>query len=243
VAAGQRYLHSPASLQLASYILEVRPAATASIRCSSRGRISLLVSEVLGQLNARRPVSRSTAPTFPEQRGCLGQCRGPHHVHASGQTRLNQPVRGHDDPSYSPPCQSHDHGKKPRNRPQFAAQRQFAQYGPAAVRLDLLRADENSQGNSQVQRRAALAQLGRGKIHGDAPGRVLVTAVADCSANSLAGLLQSSIRQADDGESRQSGRHVHLDANEAALQAVERGGEKRSKHSATLRGANHLWLI
>jgi hypothetical protein len=110
MAAGQRYLNSPASLQLASYLLEVRPAATASLRCCSRARVTLLVGEVLGQLNARRPVPRSTSAAFPEQHGCIGQCRGPHHVHATGQTRLNQPIRGHDDASHSPSSQSHDHG-------------------------------------------------------------------------------------------------------------------------------------
>jgi hypothetical protein len=123
VAAGQRYLHSSASLQLTSYLLEVRPAAGASFRCCSRGRVTLLISESLGQLNARRPVPRSTSAAFPEQRSCLGQRRSPHHVHATGQTRLNQPIRRHDDTSHSPPRQSHDHGKKPGNGPQFTAQR------------------------------------------------------------------------------------------------------------------------
>ena len=54
--------------------------------------------------------------------------------------------------------------------------------------------------------------------------------VAQRAADALAGLLERGVRQADDREARQPGRDVHLDADEPAVEAVERCGRDDGQH-------------
>ena len=122
-------------------------------------------------------------------------------------------------------------------------QREFAENGPPAVGRNLLRPDENPEGNREVQRRAALAQFRRREIDSDAPGRVLISAVADRAADPFPRILEGGIREAHEREPGQSRRHVYLDADGPAVQAVEGRREKRSKHAPKLLVAAQLRLI
>ena len=116
-----------------------------------------------------------------------------------------------------------DHGQQTGHGSQFAPQRELAEDRPGTVGPDLLGADEDSEGYREIQRSPALPKVSRGKVHGDTPGRVLVTAVSDRATDALSGFLQSRVRETDDGEPGQARGNVNLDANGAAVQPLERG--------------------
>ena len=95
----------------------------------------------------------------------------------------------------------------------------------------------------QVERRPGLAQLGRGEVDGDPPRREDEPGVADRPADAFAGLLDRRVGEADDREAGQPGRDVHLDPDEPAVEAVQRGGWDDSQHDATASGARSPALI
>ena len=156
----------------------------------------------------------------------MGQSLGGYDLDAAAQPCLLNPFGRQDDTADPPPGQGGHHWQGAGNWPQLTAKRQFSENGPPAGRADLLRSDEDSERNREIERRPALAQLGRGEIHGYPPGRVLVAAVADGAPDPFTGFLQGGVGQADDRESRQSGSDVHLDTDKAAVEAVQSGREK-----------------
>ena len=59
--------------------------------------------------------------------------------------------------------------------------------------------------------------------------------IAQRATHALAGLGQRRVRQAHDGHAGQTGRDIDLDPDDPPDEALERGGEQRGQHAATLR--------
>ena len=127
----------------------------------------------------------------------------------------------------------------------LAAERQLADERAAARSgADLLRPEQDAEGHRQVERGAGLAQVRRGEVDRDAPRREHEAGVADRAADPFAGLLDGRVGQADDREPGQARGDVDLDADEPAIEAVERGGRRRQRACAPpLPAAAHPALI
>jgi len=235
VATRERDLQRPSGLQLPSDLGQIRCAAPVrrglARRRLARNSVVPLEANRVGQLHAWRHRSGPPAPVRSHQHCRLGQSRRGHDLDATCERCLGGAVRRHDHSPHPPPGQGGDHGQQAGHRAQVAAQRKLAQHGPAARRLHLLRADHDPERDRQIERGATLAEIGRRQVHGDAPRRVLIAAVANGSSDALTSLLQRGVRQPDDREARQARSYVHLHADDATIETVESGGEQRRKHA------------
>ena len=101
-----------------------------------------------------------------------------------------------------------------------------------ARRPELLRPQQDADGDREVERRAGLAELRGREVDGDPARRVVEAGVAKRAADAFARLRQRRVGQPDDREARQARRHVDLDADDPSGDAVEGGGEQRRKHDA-----------
>jgi hypothetical protein len=125
------------------------------------------------------------------------------------------------------------HGQDAGDGSYFSAQRELAKERPRpGGRADLPVADQDAKGDGEVERGAALAHLGRGEVHRDPARRVIEPTVADGAANPLAGLGESGVGKADDGQTRQAVGDVDLDADDPPVETGEGGREERGEHAA-----------
>ncbi len=90
-------------------------------------------------------------------------------------------------------------------------------------RANLLRSNEDADGDPDVEGCPGLAQIGRRKIDRYPPWREGQATVPDRSPYALPGLLEGGVRQADDRETRQPRRDVNLDPNEATVDSAKCG--------------------
>ena len=97
----------------------------------------------------------------------------------------------------------------------LAGQRQFAQELVLIEHpgLELIRGDQNTQRDRQIEAAAVLRQIGRRQRHCDAPRRRRETGIGDRGAHPVARFAHRRIGQADDIEARQPAGQVHLDAH------------------------------
>ena len=103
----------------------------------------------------------------------------------------------------------------------------------------LLGAQQDPDGDGQIERRARLAQLRRRKVDRDAARREGEPGVPDRAADALTRFLHGRVAQADDREAWQAGRDVDLDADRPAVETVQRGGRDDGQHAGTLPAAAH----
>ena len=98
------------------------------------------------------------------------------------------------------------HRQSPAYRAQFAGQRQLA--GKFVVLELLLRqlpgSRQDAQRNRQVETPAFLGQVGGRQIDGDASRRKFVTRIEQRGTHAIFAFLHFRLRQADDGEARQT---------------------------------------
>ena len=95
-------------------------------------------------------------------------------------------------------------GRTPVVCPEPAVQRQLPkEHGAVRHLLHLAGAVKERQRYGKIVRRARLAQVGGGQVHGDAPHREVAPGVAYRRAHPLTRLLDRRIRKAHDSEGRQ----------------------------------------
>jgi hypothetical protein len=232
VATGERDLERAARLGLAADVREVRPCVVLGRR---RGPPLRLVGDQLRP--GHRPAAAHPPPADELHR--LPERRGRQRLDPRHEAGLVERVRRHHHASGSAPRERRDHGQQAWNRPDLAAQPQLPEHRPAAGRTKLLGADEDRNRDPEIQGGARLRDVRRGEVHRDAAGRMDEAGIPERTANPLAGLPQRRVREADDGEAGQSGRHAHLDADRAALEPAKRGGEHGGEHGATLGAQSH----
>jgi hypothetical protein len=224
VAAGKSQFEGAPRLQLATDFGQIRNVLESyGLARGEFGSEAGPASDAVRQLHAGRPAFRAPSPGCGQQLSRLDKGFSRHDFDSAGQPGFLHAFGRNHDATQPSSSQYRDHWQHARYGPQLAAQRQLAQDRPPTSCPNLFRADEDSERNRQVKRSPAFAQFGRGEVYGDPPGRVVVAAVADGAANSLAGFLQGRVRQADDGETRQPRSDVHLDTYEAAVEAVQSG--------------------
>lgn len=236
MATGQRDLEGSTCLDLAANLGQIRSAVDAAGdpagRCVPSHAAVSLEEHRLRQFHPWRHGTHSAAPVRPQKRHRIGQARCRHDLQTFCQRSLCGSFFRYDHAPHPPPRQGGHHRQQARNRAQIAAERQFPQNGPSAYGLDLLGADHDSQGDGQVQGGAALAEICRSKIHGDSTRWVFISAVTDCAPDSLARFLQRGVRQSHDRKPGQTGRHIDLDSNDPAVEAVDSCRKERRKHAA-----------
>jgi len=82
----------------------------------------------------------------------------------------------------------------------------------------------------QVVGGTLLPEVPRGQVYGDPPLGKLEAGIADGRAHPLPGLLDGRIRQADDVESWQARRNIHLHLDQNPLKADGGGGIYPGRH-------------
>ncbi len=225
VASGQGDLEGPACLEEAAHVRQVGRLA-ARPRAAGRGRGGALGGHEL------RPVRRGAAghPSPAKDVGGLRQRSGPDDLDPLDEARLVDRVRGHDDPPRAAPGEGRDHREETRDRTDLAPQAELAEERPAAARGHLLRADEDGEGDPEVEGGAGLGDVGGSQVDGDPTGRVDEPAVSQGAPDPLPGLSERGVGEAHDREARQPGGHVDLDPHGPTLEAVEGGGEDACEH-------------
>ena len=90
-------------------------------------------------------------------------------------------------------------GRTPGHGPHLAAERQLAdQRDRGRPGPDLLRAEQDPDGDREVERRAGLAQVRRREVDRDPPRRVGEPGVAQRAADALPRLLEGRVGEPDD---------------------------------------------
>ena len=116
------------------------------------------------------------------------------------------------------------HRQRAADRPQFAAEREFAGKFVAGqlARIDLAAGGQNAERDRQVEAARILGQVGRRQIYGDSfvagkfqPG------VLNRRAHPLTRLFDFGIGQPHQGKARQAVGQMHLDADRARFQAEQ----------------------
>ena len=166
----------------------------------------------------------------------VGQRPDADHLDPRDQARLVHGLRRDHDAGQTAPVQGGDHRQHTRHRAHLAGQRQLTDEPEAAgPGPHLFRADEDPDGHGEVQRCPALAQVRRREVHGDPSWRMHETGVAQRAPDPFARLLEGRVGEADDREPGQTRGDVHLDPDEPAVEAVERGGGERGQHAPETR--------
>jgi hypothetical protein len=218
--AGESKLHGSPRFELAANLGQIRPG---SVDCRAKSRVPPLLTNLGRHLDAGRPVACSATPAFPNELRRLRECRRGHDFDPVRETCFARALDRDHDPRDAPPRESCHHRQQAGDGTQLSAQGQLSENGPAAVRPDLLRSDENPEGHGQIKGGAALAHLRRCEVHGDPPRRILVTAVTDGAAHAFACFLERGVRQPDDGEPWQARGDVDFDPDWPTIQALKRG--------------------
>jgi hypothetical protein len=238
VTAGQGDLEPAARLQLAANLGEVRdPLAGRRDRLDRRsaaiaaGRARYLGTKVDSRRDASRAPRRATADELDRvaERGHADR------LDPVGKARLRKRGRRHANPPDAAPDEGRDHRQEARHGPDLAAERQLAdQCDPARRSADLLRPEQDSDRDREVERGAGLSLFGRGEVDRDSPRRVDEARVPDRPADPFAGFLERRVREADDREAGQAAGHVHLDADDPTVESDERRREEGRQHQPNL---------
>ena len=235
----QSQLETPPSLELTAHLGHVR----SGLLISDPGSRGLNFVAYFGRhLDSRRSGTSPAPPGISHEQRRLGERGSGDDVYAAGQARLDRAFFGD---HYSPDAaarKSRHHRQKTRDGAQLATERKLAEDRPTTARSNLLGPDENTQRHRKIQGCAALAHIRRRQIDRDPARWVVVAAVPDRPANSLAGLLKGRVCKTHDCEAGQSGCHVHFNPDWTSIQAVEGGRQKRGEHDATVSPADHLRL-
>ncbi len=105
-----------------------------------------------------------------------------------------------------------DHGQDAGGMAQRAVEAELAEEEvPRRVERDLFARGQQRHRHRQVVARTFLAQISRGQVDRDPAHGELQAGVAYGRAHALLGLVDGGVGQADDGESGESLRKVHLD--------------------------------
>ena len=213
VATGEGDLERPPCLELAADLGEVRHVS--QIRRFRIGiDIPLSGGGGRGKLDPPGRGQRLSPNTSPNGVRRFAQRRHADDLDPCGEACLLDSIGRHDDSPDTPPREGSRQGQDARNRPDLAAEGQLADHREAAARPpDLLRAEQDSHRDREVERGACLAEIRRGEIDGDPPRRVDIPGVADRAADALASILERRVSQADDREpvGRQSPPGADLD--------------------------------
>ena len=243
MAAGQGDLQGAPRLELAAHLRQVRGGRAGDHRATVTGN-SLRGGDWVGDRHPWHRDERSTRPPSAHGDRRLRQGGRADDLDAVHESGLVDRRDGHDDPADPLPCDRGDHRQDARDRADLSAQPELPDQGDGrTVRADLLRAEEDAHRHREVQGRPGLAQLRRREIDRDAAGRKDEPGVADRAADPFAGLLDRRVGEPDDREARQPRGHIHLDPDEPAVEAMERGGRNDSQHGATLPAPAHPALI
>ena len=140
------------------------------------------------------------------------------------QRRLRDGLRRHDDATHARRPQRQAHRQDPRHPANLAAEAELPDQGhPSLSGSHLVGSEQDPHRDREIQRRAGLPELRRGEVHRDPPRRVVEARVPERAADALPCLGERCVRETDDREPGQTGRHVNLDANDASRDALERG--------------------
>ncbi len=126
-------------------------------------------------------------------------------------------------------------GKHAGHRRDRAVEAEFAEHGEAGQRIRRDRADRRHQPerDRQVVMAAFLGQVGGRQIDDDPPRRQRQPRGDQRRADPLARLRHRLVGQADDGESRQAGRDLHLHVDRAGLDPLKGDGRNPLNHART----------
>ena len=237
MATGEGDLERPPRLVLAANLGEIRDR----IEAVDLGRVE---GGVRGS-DAPRPLpgpwfgreldpgghGRTGAASRAEDRHGVAEGGAAERLDAGDERRLLEARRRDEGPRDALRGKGSQHRQEARDRPDLAAQRELPdERRPAGERGELLRSEEDPDGDGEVDARPALGQVRRGEIDRD-PARWMDEAgVADRSADPLPGLTQGGIGEPHDGEPGQARRHVHLDADPPAVEAHQGRREQGCKH-------------
>jgi hypothetical protein len=238
VTARERDLQPAPGLVLPAHLAQVRYHAVRQRPWNGRPWLRLIVA---GRLDAGR--RRNAAPGSYGPHELDGLCQRPHanEVDAVDESGLVECVQRHDDASHATPQQRGRHRQDAGHDTDFPTQRQLAHECQApAPWSHLLRAEQDPDRYREIERRAGLAQVSRCEVDRDAARRVDEARVPKGATDAFPRLLQRDVGEAHDRESRQSRRNVDLDANDAAVEPVERCRKDGREHEATLAGGAHL---
>ncbi len=242
VTAGEGDLERPSCLELTTDVGKVRRRLRRRIRLDGHNRLARVASPDRGlrQLDPGRDEPVRSPDASPDRVGRFAQRPDADDLDAVGQGRFAERIGRHDDPPDAAPREGRDHGQDPWDGRHVPAERQLADHrDPARRGDDLLGAEEDSHRDCEIDGRAGLAQVRRGKVHGDPARRMAEAGVANGAADALARLLQGGVREPDDREARQARRHVDLDPDDAAVEADESGREQGGQHPPRLASAAH----
>ena len=173
VAAGEGDLERPSRHRLAAHVREVHDRRAPARRCPAgpsvrpvrRGHPARGRATGRAASRPRGPEQPPPPPRRPPRRPA--RCRAPAAASAAasaGTTTRRTPARP----------EREAHRQDPRDPAHLAAQPQLPDQRHASRRgAKLLRAEQDPEGDREVQRRPGLAQLGRGEVDGDPPRRVV----------------------------------------------------------------------
>ena len=120
------------------------------------------------------------------------------------------------------------------HRAHLAVEAELSHEDPAHGGVRTHSADpQEADGDRQVERRAALAKVGRGQVDGDGAGRKREPSVAERRSDALPRLAYGGVRQPHDRESRQAVGGVDLDVEHASLETERRGGVNAGEHETS----------
>jgi len=246
VPTGERDLEAATGLQLSTNLGEIRHRrSVARVRIAHaairriRPRRRRRGRELDPGWRRKRPAAGSGANRI----GRLAQRRDAHHIDAARQARLLDGVNRDDDPFHPAPAERRGQRQDPGHRPDLAAQRQLPDHGqPPARGAHLLRPEQDSHRNRQIERCAGLPEVRGRQVHRDPARRMNEPRVADRATHPLASLLERRIRQAHDREARQARCDVDLHPDDPAVEADEGGREQGREHDLTLSAGDHLGL-
>ena len=169
--------------------------------------------------------------------GQAGEVAERHRLHARYQRGLQRRGRGSDQPPGSlAPC-ALGGGERTAAGLEPAVERELGEQGYAvegALR-QLVRRGQDGPGNREVERRALLAQPGRGQVDDQSPEREVEARVGDRRPNALPSLGDGSVGHSDHRERGQPGPKVGLDRDPDRVDAVDDESGCPGDHGAKLR--------
>ena len=237
VATGEGDLERPPRLVLAANLGEIRDRIEAidleRIEGGVRGSDASgpLPSPGFGRELDPGGHGRARAASQAEDRHGVAEGGAAERLDAGDERRLLEARRRDEGPRDALRGKGSQHRQEARDRPDLAAQRELPdERRPAGEGRELLRSEEDSDGDGEVHARPALWQVRRGEIDRDPARRMDEAGVADRSPDPLPCLAQGGIGESHDGEPGQAWRDVHLDTDPPAVEADQGRREQGREH-------------
>ena len=166
----------------------------------------------------------------------LGERASAEHAHARHHTGFGQILARQDERLEPRGARRKRDGQRPSNRPNRTFEPQLAEHrDPAqAGGRDLLRGGEDADRDRQVECRAVLANVGRGKIHRNPLERERVARVGQRGVHALPALLHRAEREADRDERGEAVGDVGLDIHEIRVDPQDGRRTDPGEHVLTL---------